>query len=108
MCIENDLEDKKIKDLIELYQSIHLSIFDRVLYCISDKDFENLKFLITKSKYCFIDDFFLFTKKNFSFKHRDYFDIMNKLNFSCVKSFELNNVDDANPIAAIFKNNRTI
>jgi 16S rRNA G966 N2-methylase RsmD len=101
---DDDIESIQIKELLNSKKEIYLSIFDRVLYCINDIEFEKIKLIISKSRYVFIDDFFLEENrsKKFSYRHRDYQNIMKKLNFICLENYETKKVIDANACSAIF------
>lgn len=102
--IENYLNSNKIKffDLI---------VFDRVLYCLNEKQiykiFNSLK---NKTRYIFIDDFFLSNElKTVGYTHRNWSQIMSGFNFKIIKNNKTiyQQVKNANARTLIYKSNNS-
>jgi SAM-dependent methyltransferase len=85
-----------------------LMVFDRVLYCLNEREINNqLSILTNYAKFILIDDFQLEKDLDIQgYKHRDWISIMNTFNFKCETNISTiySKVDKANPRTLIFKN----
>ena len=65
-----------------------LIIFDRVLYCMSDKDLNNIfGSLLNYAKTVLIDDFEMTTESEiYGYRHRDWMSLLQKHNFKNIKN----------------------
>jgi len=108
----NTIDQKKIKFFFK--KKFDLTIIDRVLYILNDKELDNCIRKICKiSNYIYIDDFFLDEKKynNLNIKnirgytHRDFDKILRKNKFKLIfkKKSPYKKVLFANPKQALFK-----
>ena len=108
---ECELNDGNLKSFLENNNILlfDVVIFDRVLYCLSEKELNSILNIATRfAKNIFIDDF-MFEKKinSIVYKHRDWIKILGGYNFKCLinKQTIYNKVKNANARSLLFENN---
>ena len=84
-----------------------LIVFDRVLYCLNEKEiYRQLDILSKFTKRIFIDDFLLDSDSDFlGYKHRDWISTMESFGFECEVNIPTiyNQVSNANARTLVFK-----
>ena len=89
-CFDNEFNIDNLEVFLEKNNLTHfdLIIFDRVLYCLSDNDLNNLLDpLLNYTKTVLIDDFQITTDLEiYGYRHRDWKSLLKKHNFKNIKN----------------------
>ena len=103
------LDEKELDQFFrkQRISNFDLIIFDRVLFCMNDKEIEEVLLVLTKhTNLIFIDDFYKYQNKSYigGWKHRNWVKIFHEYGFELKFNNETiyDNVSDSNPRSMLF------